>query len=368
MKITDLRIYQILIPLKKPFRTALSMKYNYEGVIVRIDTDEGIYGYGEASPSLDVTGETQSTVLKSLNEIKQLIINENPLRIEYIMDKINYVYGSAAKTSIDIALHDIFGKKMMLPIKDFFGQPKNEIKTSVTIGISNIEDMVKYAIELVESGVENIKIKIGLEPEKDIETIKKIRDNIGYGPKIRVDANQGYTVETAITTLKKLEKYEIEFVEQPVNATDILALKEVKKNISIPVMADEAVHTVGDAIKIIKNDAADMMNIKLMKSGLTNGLKIAEICSYSSIPCMVGCMIETRIGITAGTHLALGNRNIVYADLDGHLDLRADICTNGVITNKGINKIENGIGLSTEVNEKLLSTLLVKETKGDKSI
>ncbi len=358
MKITNLLVYPVLIPLRKPFVTSLDSTYQYDGVLVKIETDENVFGWGEAAPSKNITKETQETVVKSLSQIKPLIVGENPLEIESIMDKINYVFGSSAKASVDIALHDILGKRIGLPLKNVFGSSQKEIRTSITISIEKIEDVVKEAVKIVDNGGRNIKLKIGLNPDEDIKKIKGIREAVGYEPRIRVDANQGYSVETAIKTLRRMEKYEIEFVEQPVDARDIEGMRKVRDNVGIPVMADESVHTPGDAVNVIKNDAADMINIKIMKTGLSNALKIADICSAAGITCMVGCMIETKIGISAGTHLALGKRIIRFADLDGHLDLKFDPTINEVLTEKGVNKVGDGDGLGLDVDESVLRSLI----------
>lgn len=353
-----MRIHPILIPLRKPFITSLGSTYQYDGVLVKIETDENVFGWGEAAPSKNVTKENQESVLKSLNEIKPLIMGENPFEVEKIVDKINFVFGSSAKASVDIALHDILGKKIRLPLKNVFGNNKNEIRTSITVSISDVKNTVREAVKIVDSGGRNIKLKIGLRADEDIEKIKNIREAVGYEPRIRVDANQGYSVETAIKTLRGMERYEIEFVEQPVNAKDIDGMRKIRNNVEIPVMADESVHTPKDAVNIIKNDAADMINIKIMKSGLSNALKIADICSSAGITCMVGCMIETKIGVTAGTHLALGKRIVRFADLDGYLDLKFDPAINGVKTEKGVNKIGDGAGLGLDVDESVLKALI----------
>ncbi len=358
MKITNLLVYPILIPLRKPFVTSLGSTYQYNGVLVKIETDENVFGWGEAAPSKNITKETQESVIKSLSEIKPLIVGENPFEIESIMDKINYVFGSSAKASVDIALHDILGKKIGLPLKNVFGNSQNEIRTSITVSIRDVKNAVEDAKKIVDNGGRNIKLKIGLAPDEDVEKIKGIREAVGYEPRIRVDANQGYRVETAIKTLKEMERYEIEFVEQPVNAKDIEGMRRIRNNVGIPVMADESVHTPEDAVNIIKNDAVDMINIKIMKTGLSNALKIADICSAAGITCMVGCMIETKIGITAGTHLALGKRIVRFADLDGHLDLKFDPTINGVLTEKGVNRVNDNPGLGLDVDEKVLKSLI----------
>lgn len=364
MKITQIGIYPISIPLKKPFRIALGTSYQYEGALVKLLTDSELYGWGEAAPSKRITHETQATVLSALERIKPLVVGKNPLEIEKIMTEVDRKISgnTSAKAAIDLALHDILGKYLGLPIKTMFGDDKSEIKTSVTISIKDLEEVIQEALKLISQKVKIIKLKIGTQPEKDIEKVKALRQAIGYQTRLRLDANQGYSVKQAIGVLKALERYEIEFIEQPVQAKDIAGLREVRNNTSIGIMADESVHSPLDAVELIKSEAADLINIKLMKSGgLRNALKIAEIAQAAGIICMVGCMLETKVGITAGLHLALGKKIVRHADLDGHLDLKVDCVKGGVITQEGMNKIGAEPGLGVEVDSRVLSFITSKK-------
>ncbi len=351
MKITDLLVKRIVLPLKQPFKIALGTNFEYEGVVIQIHTDEGIKGIGEASPSPRITGETTGTVIDVIeSKIKPLLIGKNPLDIEKILDEINssILYNSSAKCAIDIALYDILGKHAKLPLYKLLGGFKEEIITSVTIGIKGVKDTVLEARELVSQGAKVLKIKIGLAPVEDVEKIKALREEIGQGVKIRVDANQGYEPREAIQVLNKIEQYEIEFAEQPVAYWDIQGLKRVRDSVDIPIMVDEGLHSARDAINLIRADACDIFNIKLMKSGgIGEASKIANIAEGAGIPCMLGCMVETRIGVGAATHLALALKNIKYADLDGHLFLKKDVVEGGVITEKGVDRVtsEEGIGV-----------------------
>ncbi|MDI6887270.1 MAG: dipeptide epimerase [Candidatus Thermoplasmatota archaeon] len=362
MKITELEIYPIAIQLRKPFKIALGTSYYYEGVLVKIETDENIYGWGEASPSEKITFETQSTVINALQRMKPSVIAKNPIEIEKIMKELDTKINgnSAAKAGIDLALHDILGKYLDLPLYVAFGNDKSEIKTSITIGIKGVDETIEEALKLIDQKVKIIKLKIGIDAEKDIEKVKALREAIGYQTRLRIDANQGYSTRQAIKVLKALERYELEFIEQPVVASDIDGLREVRNNTAIPIMADEALHTPRDAIELIKSDAVDLFNIKLMKSGgLSKALKIAEIAQAAGIPCMVGCMVETKLGITAGMHLALGKKIVRYADLDGHLDLEIDCIKDGVETLEGTNRLGNGVGLGIEVDNEILERIKV---------
>ena len=351
MKITDVRAKIIKLPLKSPFKIALGEDTEYEGVIVEIITDDGITGIGEASPSHRITGETCAGVLALIEQdFKPALVGENPLFIEKLLDKINSIVlgNPSAKCAIDIALYDILGKHTEMPLKTLLGGFKTSIPTSITIGIKSINETVEEAKSLIKDGAKIIKIKIGLNPEEDANKIKILREELGYNIKIRVDANQGYEPNEAIKVLREIEKYNIEFVEQPVICWNLKGLKLVRNKTGIPVMADESLHSARDAINLIREDVCDLFNIKLMKAGgIREGMKIASIAESAGIPCMLGSMVETKIGITAATHLALALKNIKYADLDGHLFLKEDIIEGGVVTTKGENKVgnENGLGI-----------------------
>jgi len=352
MKIIGIRPIPINIPLKKPFKIAYGTHLVYRGVILIVKTDSEIYGIGEASPSPKVTGETQKTVIDAIEKIKPLLIGENPLNIEKIINRLNSVLSknTSAKCAIDIALWDILGKVSKLPLRDLLGGGGSKIAISITIGIKKMDETIREANEIIENGAKILKIKIGLNPKEDVEKIKELRNSIGYGPEIRVDANQGYSVKEAIWVGRRLEKYDIEFIEQPVKFYDFSGMKRVKDAIDIPVMADESVHSLRDTIRAIREESCDLINIKLMKSGgIKNAIKIAAAAEGAGIKCMIGCMSETKVAITAATHLALATENIKYADLDGHLGLEKEIIDGGVITENGENIISEGEGLGLNI-------------------
>ncbi|OYD17316.1 hypothetical protein CH333_01215 [candidate division WOR-3 bacterium JGI_Cruoil_03_44_89] len=352
MEIIGIKAIPINIPLKQPFKLAYGTHLEYRGVILVIKTDSEIYGIGEASPSPKITGETQDTAIDVMEDkIKPLLIGKNPLNIEKITDELDSEFSgnTSAKCAVDIALWDILGKVSRLPLKDLLGGGGDSIETSITIGIKPIDNTIKEADELVENGAKILKIKIGLNPKEDVDKIKELRNTIGYTPTIRVDANQGYTVKEAIWVGRKLEPCDIEFIEQPVKFYDYRGMKCVRDTIDIPVMADESIHSLQDTIRAIREDICDLINIKLMKSGgIKNAIKIAAAAGGAGIKCMLGCMSETKIAITAGTHLAIATENIRYADLDGHLELEKEIVDGGVITERGENRIseKEGLGLT----------------------
>jgi L-alanine-DL-glutamate epimerase-like enolase superfamily enzyme len=205
-----------------------------------------------------------------------------------------------------------------------------------------------------------MKIKIGGKPSDDVERIRAVRDRLGNEFDLTVDANQGYSVRQAISTLRQLERYDIEYCEQPVHRRNLEGLAEVRRESPIPIMADESVHSPLDALEVARLRAADMINIKLMKSGGIRAAKeIAAIAETAAMPCMVGCMVETKIGISAGCHFATSTQIVKYADLDSHTMLKLDPVQGGIELTGSRETLNEGDGIAVEVDESALRSHLV---------
>jgi len=357
--IQQIEIYPITLGYKEPFRIAPGASIESHNVVVKIVTDYAVVGWGESSPSERVTGETAETVVRTLDKIAPKLIGMCPLRIEQdveVMDSI--VQGNpAAKAAIDIALHDILGKTARKPLFMLMGGYRTEVLTDLTMGIKSPKEMAKDAVKAVETGFKALKVKVGVNPAEDFERIKLIREAVGVDVQIRIDANQGWTPQQAMGVLNKIDKFNIQFAEQPVPAEDMKGLIRVRKNSPIPIMADESVHSPEDASRLIQAEAVDLINIKLMKSGgILKGRKIADVAEAAGIPCMIGCMGESEIGIASGAHLAAAVKNIQYADLDSDILLKDKLVEKGGTRVKNSMRIfpkQNGLGIK-ELNRQLL--------------
>ena len=344
MGIQQIEIYSVKLSYHEPFRIALGTSVESHNIIVRVITDFEVEGWGEASPSQRITGETPQTVTEALDKIAPKLIGMCPLRIEKDTEAMNEAVAGnpSAKAAIDMALYDILGKVAHRPLYRMLGGYRTKVLTDLTLGIKSPEEMARDAVKAVERGFKAIKVKVGVDPEEDVERVAKIRDAVGDTVKLRIDANQGWSPEQAVKTLRKLEKFHVEFAEQPVKANDLEGLKYVRENSPIPVMADETVHSPKDAMKAIKAEAVDLINIKLMKSGgILNAMKIAAVAEAAEIPCMIGCMGESALGIAAATHLAAAVKNIFYADLDSDLLLKDKLAEEGA-------KLENSFRIPPE--------------------
>jgi len=168
---------------------------------------------------------------------------------------------------------------------------------------------VESVKDSLAQGYRQIKIKVGEDPDLDVRRVKMVREAIGPDIPLRIDANQGWSVPQAIAALRRMEPFKVEFVEQPVLASDLAGLKAVREQSPVPIMADESLFLPPDSIKLIREEACDYFNIKLMKAGgLLNSLKIAQVAAAANIQCMVGCMLETRLALTAAAHLVASQK------------------------------------------------------------
>lgn len=324
MKITDVKIEKFEIQLKEPFKVAFAEISHCDNLLIKVETDEGYCGYGEAAPFAPVTGETFEGCAAVLNMFRQGLIGMNPLDIEKIhvmMDSLVHGNGSA-KCAVDIALHDLKGKIMGQPLYRVLGGYQDIVQNDITIGIAAPEKMAEQAEEYVKKqGYHILKIKAGINPEEDLRALSLIREAVGKNVRLRVDANQGYNVSKAVYALEGMKKYGVEAVEQCLPDWDIDGAVELKSKISgIQLMLDESIHTAKDAARVCKANAADILNIKLMKcGGLYRGGQISTIAENFGMTCMVGCMLESKIAITAGLSLVASRKNITEADCDSFM-------------------------------------------------
>lgn len=336
MIVTGIRTGIVSIPLRKPFKTALRTLEHLRSVIVAIDTDTGAIGWGEAPPTGAVTGDSLGGIRGAIHEfiaprLKGCDVN----RLDETLDVLDgaCVRNTSAKAAVDIALHDLFGKLHGVPLHRLFGGRRPRIESDLTISVNSPEEMARDAREAVGRGFRILKSKVGKDPALDIARIRAVREAVGPDVVLRLDANQGWTPREAIAIMRTLEeaKLGIELVEQPVAAHDLEGLREVRRAIATPVMADESVFSGFDAERLIALGAADFLNIKLMKSGgLRGALRICALAELHGLPCFMGCMMESRLAVTAAAHLACGRGIITRYDLDSPMLCACDPVRGGV--------------------------------------
>ena len=343
-----------------PFTIATGTMHFAQNIFIRVYTSEGIYGVGECSAFPMIVGETQATCFEMAKDFALLWKNKDPLNIPERMNELHAytAYNSTAKSAFDMALYDISAKAAGKPLCDFLGGKKKSMETDLTIGIDSAEVMARKAVEFKNMGVRIIKVKLGREPQEDIERIKRIREAIGENLQLRIDANQGWNKNQAQLALTALARYNIEFCEQPMRRHDDHFLPELKRISPISIMADESVFDHYDAERVIKSNGCSYVNIKLAKSGgMLEAQKINEVCRHHHIPCMMGGMLESRIALTAFAHFASASTNIKFYDMDtcllGH---KIDPVKGGVAYNNFHVQLPDAIGIGADADDDFLLT------------
>lgn len=356
MKIVKIETAEVNIPLVTPFKTALRTVESVNDIVVRVTTDDGQCGFGEAPPTAVITGDTKGSIRCAVEEfIAPNLVGMEIDDLDGIMAKLHgcILKNTSAKAAVDMAVYDLFAKSCKKPLYRVLGGRRAEIETDLTISVNGIEEMVSDSLKAVGEGFRILKIKVGKEAERDIERIKAIREAVGPDIRLRIDANQGWTAKQAVAIIRNLEEMgiQMDLVEQPVAAHDFEGLKFVTSHVSTPILADESVFSVEDAVHIIKERAADLINIKLMKTGgIYEALKICSIAESFGVECMIGCMLESKIAVSAAAHLAAGRGIITRADLDGPSLCKTDPYTGGPLFEGPVIRMNDSFGLGiTEV-------------------
>lgn len=338
MFIHSIETIPVAIPLTKPFKTALRTVRTAHAVYVKVTCKDGRTGWGEAPPTHVITGDSMGSITYAIEEViaPQLIGLDIRQRSKIFHTlKQCIVRNTSAKAAVDMAIYDLLGQAANMPLYQFLGGYRSELETDFTVSVNDPTEMADDAERYISEGFDVLKVKVGIgDIEDDLKRIKAIRVRIGHVPKIRLDANQGWRAKEAVRAIGLMEDagLDIELIEQPVSAVDIDGLKYVTDHTLTPIMADEAVFSAEDAIRVLQVGAADMINIKLMKSGgIHEALKINALAQSYGVECMVGSMIETKLGITAAAHFAASSPNVTRFDFDAPLLLTKDIIPGGII-------------------------------------
>lgn len=334
-------------------------------IIVKLIADNGLEGYGESVPDEHVTGESFYAAVEILKHVLlPAVKGENPFNLEKIHHIMNSVIAGnpAAKAAIDIACYDLMGKYTKLPVYDLLGGKYHDtLSFAKVLSIDEPEIMAEKALEAVKQGYSSLKLKVGWDPDTDVERIAAVREKVGKKFPIRIDVNQGWeTAAKALPAVKALESLNISWLEQPIRMGDIDGLVEIKAKTFISIMADESIHHGGHLQEIIKKKAADKINIKLMKcGGIYPAIQLAKTAEAAGISCQVGSMVESSIGSAAGYHTAISRKNITSTELTGPLLFSQDI--GNLVYDIPYVHLTGEPGLGITIYEESLKQLTVKK-------
>jgi L-alanine-DL-glutamate epimerase-like enolase superfamily enzyme len=324
MKITAVHVDTLELAMEEPFVIASSAMAYGPCDLVRVETDEGVTGIGEACPAYEFTGETLWTVQDVTGEyLGPSVIGRDPFDIEAIhraWERELFTVGNqAARAAVEMALWDIQGKALGRPLHDLVGgRTRDGVKEVVAFGWDKPETLAAKTRAMVAEGVAVFKIKVGDAPERDEQRVAAVREAAGPHARIAVDANQGWRdARTAVRAIKLLERHGIEFAEQPVRMDDLEAARFVRERVDVPIALDESVRGPREALACAKAGACDVFVVKLMKTGgILNALKVNAIAEAAGITVMMGNMGESSIALSAHFHLGVALANATRCDAD----------------------------------------------------
>jgi len=326
-EITNLSVQALELPLDEPFEISLGTQHAASNLLVMVDTAEGVTGYGEGSPIPPVTGETQAAAIETARATVDLIEGRSVGEYRQLVSDVRAAFPGMASAlfAVETAILDAYCREEDIPLSALFGGQPSPVETDVTIPILPAEAAAERAISATERGFEHLKIKTGTEVPADVERVSAIAE-AAPDATLKVDANQGWTPKETARFADEVasNQIDLELIEQPVPASDIAGLAQARDRVDVPIAADEAVFTPADAIQIVREGAADVLNAKLGKSGPLAVADIAAIADGADLELMVGCMLESAVGIHTSAHVVAGIGSFDYIDLDGNRLLESD--------------------------------------------
>ena len=355
MRISGITSWWEAVPLLQPYEISSMRIDAVDLFFVRISTDEGVEGVGSASPSEDVTGESPGNCRTALSP-KQLgwLGGRDPRDLDELARELEHSHRAtpAARAAVDMALHDLVARCEGVPLVDLLGRCHEVLPTSVTIGISSVEETLAEAEGFLGRGFRCLKVKTGRSYEEDAERLTRLRESVGSEVAIRIDGNQGNTVEEARRLGDLAEGLNLELIEQPLPAESDSEMRTLPSSVRRIIAADESLHGEENARDLAEEPAAcGIFNIKLMKcGGIRPALAIAEVAQSASIDLMWGCNDESVVSIAAALHAAYACPNTRYLDLDGSFDLARDPAKGGFVVEEGCLRLLDRPGLGVDLS------------------
>lgn len=350
--VADFSVSKLNAPLIYPFRTALGQHDELENVLFRIKLANGVEGFGEAGIAPHITGETVSETIKNLRRVGKKIIEQDVNSYQTISSDIKgqLLKNRAALAAVEMAMLDALTKTQGIPLWKFFGKHPKRLVSDITIVIASLMENEGAVRVFYRHGFRAFKVKIGRDSELDLHRVLAVK-RLAPKSAIYLDANQGYSARQTIQFLKALKKKDVwpELIEQPVTKNDWDGLAEVTRAKLAPVCADESVYSVEDCRKLIALKAADVVNIKLMKSGLLEGREIALLAKKNGLKLMIGGMMETSLSMLAAAHFAAGLGCFDFIDLDPPFFIREGMKNNPYLSPAGVydlRDVKSGIGIT----------------------
>lgn len=347
------------IPFRVPFVVWRGSIASKQHVLVKVSTDTGMIGWGEASPFLYYAPETASDVVSMVRDvIADELLGLDPRDIRVVTGRFAMLDGHEfAKAAVETALWDLLGQGHGLPVYRLFGGAvRASVPLLTVLNVAEPDEMAREAKEWLERGLRHLKLKIGFGIDQDVAMVANVREAVGSRVTIRVDAEEHYTRKQAKMVALALEPYDLELISQPVARTDWEGMHYLRNALSIPILADEGIHSAHDALECVKRAAADMVNIKVLKSGgALAAMDMAAICQAAHMPVVIGSMIESGIGTLMGAHVAASLPGVFSTELCGSFLFESTLLDRELRIEDGSLMLDERPGLGAGVSEELLA-------------
>lgn len=354
MIISDAVVGELRAPLRMPFKTALREVTELKEVTLRLTDSEGNFGLGSVVPTPAITGDTEAKIISDLNSILAELVKVKLSDLSVWQEGLHCKesYSNSALCAVDVALCDLASRKEGVPLWRWLGGRESlPMTTNMTISVDDPEVMALRAQEAVSNGFRALKIKVGQDAELDKERVRAVRCAVDVGVTLRLDANQGWTESDASELMGWFSKNcsPIDFIEQPVPARELAAMKRLAQSSSVVLLADESAMSYEQATKVIRMGAAHALSVKLTKAGgLLSAKSILDFAHSHEIPCLMSCMFEVGAGLQAAAHLASVHPAVRWVDLDPLEYLLEVPYSGGALFSGAQIQCGNGVGLAIE--------------------
>ncbi len=311
MKIDSVEAIPLAIPYRRPFGFASGRVTAADHVLVRITTDDGLVGHGEAPPRPYTYGETAASIVAAVRDLfAPVLVGADPFARERIRaDLDRTVANNAAKGAIDVALWDLVGQACGQPVHVLLGHAADDVRAAHMIGLGTPEEMVADAVEMRDDhGVDAFKIKVGRELAVDLAAVRALRAELGDAVELYADANRGWDADTAIVASRRLAEHGVSMLEEPNPAADVLGRRRIVAASPIPVVGDESTITLGGVARSLLDGDSEAISVKVARTGFTDSAKIVGLCEGLGVTAVVGNQIDGMLGTVASVALGCGLR------------------------------------------------------------
>jgi L-Ala-D/L-Glu epimerase len=360
MKITTVEAIPLAIPYRRPFAFASGKVTAADHVLVRITTDDGLVGHGEAPPRPYTYGETAASIVAAVRDLfAPVLVGADPFARERLRaDLARTVANNAARGAIDVALWDLVGQACGQPVHVLLGHAADDVRVAHMIGLGTPAEMVADAVEMSdEYGVEAFKVKVGRDLGHDLAAVRELRRELGDAVELYVDANRGWDADTAIVAARRLTDFHVTMLEEPNPADDVLGRRRVVRESPIPIVGDESTITLGGVARSLLDGDSQSISVKVARTGFTDSAKIVGLCEGLGVTTMIGNQIDGMLGSVASTALGCGLRALARhpVEVTNHLLMTDDVLAEPPLIADGRASARQAPGLGVTIDSDKLA-------------